>query len=309
MSAASTTDFYSSPPDSLRERLRTRAEALGVVRCFFSQRGIIEVDCPALSPYPGPDPQIAQCTVDSSGHHLSQTLESRKSPSQFLHSSPEIGMKKLLCRGSGPIYQLSHVYRAGEIGRLHRIEFTMLEWYQLGENLRALQDETCALIEVLLGKRKRQRLSFRELYQRYAGIDPNDVSLEKLQRMLPNAPEGLELEALLDLLLTSTIERKLEKDTLHIIEGFPPERAAMSQVRDGLAQRFEIYLGSIELANGYLELCDAQEHNKRFAHIDPEFLRLLQTNPLPPCCGVALGFDRLLMLAMGKDSLDGVNEG
>ena len=244
-----------------------RGRLLRAVRDFFWERNVCEVDTPLLSPYAPIDRHIDVMSVDGTF---------------YLHTSPEYAMKKLLCRGSGDIYQLSHVFRKGERGRLHLPEFTMLEWYRLAFPFDSMVAETLELIELIIGKRPWQRLTYDEAMERFAG---GNVFSE--------------------LVWADLVEPHL---TAHVVTHFPADQAALAKTEEGRALRFEIYVDGIELANGYDELADSGELRRRFEEanrpelpIDEELLALL--DDLPDCCGVAVGFDRLIMLSIGAASI------
>jgi elongation factor P--(R)-beta-lysine ligase len=230
-------------------------------RTFFAERGVMEVDVPALRPHPPVDAQIEPIWAGEG----------------FLHTSPEYGMKELLASGSGDIYQLSHVFRAGESGARHTPEFTMVEWYRVGYRLEQMIEETLAFLSLFLGARP-----------------------VKSQPFFDNLPEDPDEQ---DRLLAFEIEPQLTGDCFHLITPFPADRAALAQVVGGQAQRFELYFEGVELANGYLELTGGyrerllEENRKRDEPLplDEHFLESVD-GKLPECCGVAVGFDRLMML-------------
>ncbi len=291
---------------SVRGQLRRRAQALAAIRAWMQARDILEVDSPALWPWANTDPAIASLQVPGHG---------------WLHTSPEFGMKRLLACGSGDIYQLSHVFRAEEDGPHHRCEFMMLEWYRLGLDHRQLAAETVALIQHLrsvfdLPSLREKTLTHRQLFLRFAGIDPQAVDEDELRaRCQKHGLTGWHgRQAGLDFLLAVVIEPQLASDTLYTVLDYPPEQAALARIgRDEhgqpVAARFEIFQGGMELANGYHELSDGQAYRQRFRQenrrrqetgqnplpLDEPLCALLERQPLPDCAGVALGFDRLLM--------------
>jgi elongation factor P--(R)-beta-lysine ligase len=211
----------------------------------------------------------------------------------YLHSSPEYGMKRLLSAGSGDIYQMSHVFRDEEKGERHTPEFMMVEWYRIGITLRQMITETVQFIQLFLEDVPEE---FTEMFYKEAFIN-----------YVGRYPAAMEEQ---DALYGFEIEPQLGHNTLMVVTDFPPERAALSQIgKNGLAERFEIYFRGIELANGYHELLDPDEQRKRItlanearlAHgkgqlpVDEEFITALEQG-MPDCCGVAVGFDRLMML-------------
>jgi lysyl-tRNA synthetase class 2 len=235
-------------------------------------------------------------------------------------------MKRLLAAGSGDIYQVCHVYRGAERGRQHNPEFTMLEWYRLGWDHQHLIDETGELINAALALVDRRaplvRIAWRDLYRQRLALDPITASDAELQQALGAVridPEGLTRDDWLDLLLTHRLQPHFPADGLLAVFDYPASQAALARVRPGnppLAERFELYLGPLELANGYHELLDADEQRTRFERdlvvregrsaarppIDERLLGAMQSG-LPACAGVALGVDRLLMAMLGTSRI------
>lgn len=299
--------------------LRRRSALFAKVRQFFQVRGFIEVDCPALSQSASVDEHIdlIPARFDCDTHC-------------YLHSSPELGMKRLLCDGIGDIFQLSHVFRDKEIGPRHNPEFTLVEWYRVGMDFQSMLRETVCFVQLFAGPLPCEFLTYRELFERYCQIDPFSADIAKIRAALsvsglapyPGlAQEGI--DAHLNFLLGAHIEPQLPSDRLTLVYHYPPEQAALARLcMDGgtlVAERFEIYLGEIELANGFGELTDAAQQMSRFQlanerreragknplPVDENFLRALQKG-LPPCCGVAAGFDRLCMIACQATHIDQV---
>lgn len=298
------------------ERLRDRAACLQRSRSFFETRGVLEVDCPAFSQAAPIDLHIDLISARYLG----------KEPI-FLHSSPEFGMKRLLSEGMGDIYQLSHVFREGEWSCKHNPEFMMAEWYRQGFSLEQMIEETLDFIHLFLGKIPSYRLSYREAFLRYAQIDYLKLSDDELfayiqKERLSFYPSLLEegKDALLNLILGSKIEPLLGNKSLCVLTHYPASQAALAKKitlgEEEVAERFEIYYEGVELANGYHELTDAEEQRKRFVAanqarvklgknplpIDENFLKALEKG-LPHCCGVAVGFDRLMMLRQSQDNI------
>jgi len=299
-----------------RSLLQKRADALRLVREFFKSKAVIEVDCPALSFSAPIDSHIDVMKVDT-GCGVG-----------YLHTSPEYGMKKLLSRGSGDIYQLSHVFRAGEIGRLHHPEFTMLEWYRLGFSFQQMIDETLETIRLLLPGLSANQICYRDLFQERLGIDPLMASSKELFEFAKEKGCDLSCDAknwdkdtLLQLLLSVFVEPHLGYDHLFVLTHFPESQAALAKVdkEDKVAMRFEVYYQGVELANGYEELTDPQEQKRRLEAsnkarvsdgkeplpLDKELIEALEKG-LPACSGVALGFDRLLQLSLQGQALASV---
>lgn len=291
-------------PATAREALAARASLLAYVRAFFAERDILEVETPCLARYGVTDLHIQCIEVPGYG---------------FLQSSPEYHMKRLLAAGSGAIWQISRVFRHGEAGHRHNPEFSLLEWYRPGFSLDQLIDECVALLSTLLKPVAVTRHCFRDIFHQHTGLDPLTASAAELaQRARQNhAPDDLDKPALVDWLMATVVEPALAKDVLVIVDDFPGWAAALArqhQDHDGewVAQRFEIYFGGYELANGYFELTDAAEQSTRFQHdrelrrqhglrdmaSDPQLLAALE-HGLPDCSGVAIGLDRVLMAQLG----------
>ncbi|MBS0621427.1 MAG: hypothetical protein JSR80_00490, partial [Verrucomicrobia bacterium] len=247
--------------------LADRAVMLAAARHFFSKRGVMEVDCSALRLYPTADAHI----------------EPLRAGNFYLHTSPEYAMKTLLCLGSGDIYQLGHVFRANEEGRRHRPEFTLAEWYRLGFSLQQMIDETIAFAELFIGPRPVQQFSYAEAFARFAPNDERDPHL----------------------VLATVIEPAFDPHFFTVITDFPPHEAALAQIHQGVAKRFELFCEGLELANGYFELEDPQEYRLRGVG-DEELLAALEERGLPPCSGVAVGFDRLMMARHATDDIKDV---
>ncbi len=287
---------------------------LSAVRSFFAEHDVLEVDTPILRPAAPIDAHIDVMRVEIGPKKIG-----------YLHTSPEYELKKLLSCGSGDIYQLSHVFRYGEEGPLHNVEFMMLEWYRTEMTYDLFIEEVIDLIRLFLGDLSSEICTYREVLRRYAKIDYcSDVDLlEKLQENninLSDEMKGADKDTLLSLLFTELVEPHLGRGILSIITDYPASQAALAKKAsvDGnlVAKRFEIFAEGIELANGYDELTDAKEqrmrlndeNQKRLAlgkeslPIDEEFLSALESG-LPNCCGVAVGFDRLMMLRNKLTSL------
>lgn len=263
--------------------LKERANALKEVRTFFEALDVLEVDTPLLSKYAPIDTHIDLFSVD-----LSETEKG------YLHSSPEYGMKKLLAEGSGDIYQLGHVFRKDEVGSLHRPEFTMIEWYRVGTTFESFLDENLALLQLFLGEQEHEILTYREAMESY-GHYPESID--------PNIIWGC------------AVEPQLGQGKISVIINYPADQAALAQTKwvEGIevAERFELYFNGIELGNGYHELSDPVEQKRRLLKsneertllgkdplpLDPELIETLEEG-LPDCYGIALGFDRLLMLKL-----------
>ena len=298
------------------EALRLRARLNRLVREFFDARGVLEVETPVMSRAGNTDPNIASFSVEFGGRTDGAPR------TRWLRTSAEYPMKRLLAEGVGDCYELGRVFRDGEAGGRHNPEFTMLEWYRVGWPLDRLVEETAALVGAALGLVGRdvrlRTTTFRALYQDALGLDPMTAPLAALQAAFPGRvdPEGLGRDDWLDLLMTHLIQPGLDAGTLLAVQDYPASQCALARVvRRGeveVAERFELYLGPLELANGYHELTDAGEQRARFARdlarrraraereppVDEALLAALAAG-LPACSGVALGIDRLLMAMLG----------
>lgn len=308
-------------PSADLAQLRLRAALNRLIRDFFAQRGVLEVETPLLSAAGVTDAHIESWQASAS------TV--RADACHWLRTSPEYALKRLLAAGCGDCYELGRVFRAGECGNRHNPEFTLLEWYRVGWNHHQLMDETVALVTAALESVGQSsnciKLSYQALFLRYAGIDPADASIAALQAaLLPHTvvAEGLDRDDWLNLVLTHCIEPQLPARQITVVYDFPATQAALARIRADdphWAERFEVYYGGLELANGYHELCDANEQRARFARdlemrrrsglsqppVDERLLAALQ-HGMPPCAGVALGTDRLLMAMTGADRIEQV---
>lgn len=274
-------------------------------REFFRKRSLLEVDCPIISASASVDAHIDLIPViDSEGK------------TRYLHSSPEYGMKRLLAEGIGDIYQLSHVFRLGEYGIKHNPEFMMAEWYRVEKPFAFIIEETLDFIRLFLGDLPSTVLTYRELFSKYAGIDYLHASDEDLIALLKQngiTPHESDKEELLNLILGTLIEPRLGDGELTVLAYYPSYQAALAQTtwreNEQVAERFEIYYRGVELCNGYHELANPSEQRMRLIDsnaariklgkkalpVDENFLQALEKG-LPDSCGVAVGFDRLMML-------------
>ena len=314
-------------PTATLEALRRRAAMLAELRAFFAEREILEVETPLLS---------AETTLDLHLESLNSELEAPGFPKRrlYLQTSPELAMKRLLAAGSGSIYQVCKAFRGGERGRWHNPEFTILEWYRVGWNHHRLMREVVLLIETLLAGSRRLEaavcMSYADLMKQHAGVDPLDTPTRTLRHALErsSAPQcssrqdadGLDRDDLLSRLFVERVEPRLEPDRVTVVFDYPASQAAMARLGATdrrTAERFEAFVGSIELANGYGELSDPVEQRQRLQR--ELALRRQRCRPLPPmplrflaaldaglpyCAGVALGFDRLLGLDLSARRID-----
>ncbi|MEB4800517.1 EF-P lysine aminoacylase EpmA [Acinetobacter soli] len=305
------------------EALKARAQLYRTIREFFAQRNVIEVETPIVSQAGVTDVHLASVQVQ---RHIEGRMQQ-----QYLQTSPEFAMKRLLAAGSGPIYQICKVFRDDEHGRKHNSEFTMLEWYRPGLDLRELMHETAALLNVCLAHRfdeiRPLVLSYKHAFQDRLDINPLQATLAQLKQTAQRVGLTLDLGddrlAYMDLLFSHFVEPSLGFDTPIFLTDFPPEMASLAKVRldeDGeeVAARFEVYIEGLELANAYDELLDASVLRARFEADNQEREKLgLQVMPLdenllaalahmPECSGIALGIDRLLMVATQKLNIEQV---
>ncbi len=298
---------------------------LATIRRFFDARGVLEVETPALA---------TAGVTDLHLHGLSTRVTLPGGPAtRYLQTSPEYAMKRLLAAGSGPIFQIGKAFRDDESGRMHNPEFTMLEWYRPGFDHHALMDEMDALLAATLGTAPAERRTYAGLFQEHLDVDAHHADAEALATCAAKA--GIEAVGLddadrdtwLHLLGCHVIEPHLgrsEGDQLRptFVLDYPASQAALARVTNDdppVAERFEVYIEGTELANGFHELCDAREQRCRFeadlerrratglaaVALDERLLVALEAG-LPPCAGVALGIDRLLMIATGAQSIDEV---
>lgn len=294
-------------PSAPQSHLIARQHLYRQVRDFFYQRHALEVETPLLNQAPVADPNITPIQVGQD---------------RWLHTSPEYAMKRMLCAGSGDIYQICKVFRGGEAGRRHNPEFTMLEWYRVGWTLQQLMDEVAELLQLLLAQRYPElpviHYSYAAALEEFANLNPLSCSLDDIKALgqqLANANLELDRDGWLDIIVSHLVEPSLPKNTLVFIDNFPASQAALAKIitqPDGqqTAQRFEVFFNGMELANGYDELLDSQAQRERFMHelqgtgrpCDERLLSAL-THGLPECSGVALGLDRVLMHILDAASI------
>lgn len=317
MTAPETPRVVPLPRDRSSLQLRARLNAL--VRQFFAERGVLEVETPILSAAGNTDPNIESFTAIFSGHVDAGARE------RWLRTSPEYPLKRLLAAGIGDCYELGRVFRNGEAGGRHNPEFTMLEWYRVGWDHRHLMEETIALVEAalaLVGRRAEVVIeSYRQLFLDELGLDPIHAPIDELRAPLAEygiGPDGLGRDDWLDLLITHKLQPAFPRDRITVVHDYPASQCALAKVRPGdppMAERFELFLGRYELANGYHELNDGQEQRLRFERdnavrrerglrevpVDEHLLAVLDA--MPDCAGVALGMERLLMCLAGTDAI------
>ncbi len=300
--------------------LRLRADLYADIRAFFAQRGVLEVETPILSRAGNTEPNIESFCTHFNGHVDAGPRE------RWLRTSPEYALKRLLAEGAGDCYELGRVFRNGEAGRRHNPEFTMLEWYRVGWNDQRLAAEVVELVTAACAGRKINThvlsITYEMLFKQTLSLDPFRASIEDLRAPLAGQGidgNGLSRDDWLDLLLTHCIQPHFPRERITVVHDWPASQCALARIRPGnppVAERFELYLGAYELANGYHELTDADEQRARFDNdnhrrrerglrelpIDEAMLAALAEG-LPACAGVALGIERLLMCLAATDDI------
>tara|TARA_B110000858_G_scaffold89711_2_gene103754 strand:- start:19192 stop:20148 length:957 start_codon:yes stop_codon:yes gene_type:complete len=302
-------------PSASLQNLQQRAETLAKIRHFFSERDVLEVETPLLASSTVPDVYIESIAAE--------VMNGGSSQQNFLQTSPEYFMKRLLANGSGSIYQIAKAFRQEEKCARHNIEFTLLEWYRLSYSLDQLMTELEQLVQEILGCGPVSRFSYRQIFQQHLQIDPHEVALEELQQLTSKKVDlsagDLSKTDYLQLLLSNSIEPELPPYC--IIYDYPKEQAALATLAEDehgvvVAKRFEFFAQGMELANGYFELSDPAEQRARFeadnatrkkkglqTHaIDEKLISALE-NGLPSCSGVAVGVDRFLMLLLNAKNI------
>ena len=307
-------------PTASLDMLKTKARLLSKLRAFFAEKEILEVQTPVLSQAGNTEPTIESFSTKSKEQNL------------FLNTSPEFAMKRLLAAGCGDIYQITPAFRQEEQGKRHNPEFTLLEWYRLDFDHYALMKEVNSLVQfvadgfIKLGES--QSYSYQDAMIKFADVDPFDATIDDLKTAIARAgidAIGMEdafKDTWLDLLMSQVVEKNLPLNCPVFIYNYPASQAALAKIQKGspdLAERFELYVNGMELANGFYELTDAKEQEQRFIKDQEERKELgLQEIPidtylinalnegLPNCAGVALGLDRLLMVLTGKEHINEV---
>ena len=272
----------------------------------MKQRNVLEVETPVLAMHTVTDPNIDSLYTEFNPPH-------GHSIRYYLQSSPEYAMKRLLAGNSGPIYQISKVFRNNELGIRHNPEFTLLEWYQLNYSMHDMMDEIGQLIAEL-GCSSPERISYLEIFENYTGLDPHTASDEDLAELAKESglfsPASVR-STLLEFLFDKFVIPELQGLPPTFVYDYPVSQSALAMIRRDnppVAERFELYISGIEIANGFNELCDANElkvrfesdrelrkkSNKTVHQIDDKFLAAM-LHGLPSCAGVAMGLDRFLM--------------
>ncbi len=304
-------------PNASFDNLRLRATILQKIRQFFFERKVLEVETPVLGKFTITDRHIASLTVPTTHHG-----------DYFLQTSPEYAMKRLLSAGSGCIYQICKAFRAAEIGQRHNPEFTLLEWYRINFNHFQLMTEINDLITLILNTPPAEKITYAELFNQHFNFDIHHGLDGDLKNLILQAgwlnftPDSLDRDTCLQLLMSHTIEPNLGHAAPLFVYDFPKSQAALARLnptQPNVAERFELYIQGFEIANGFHELSDPQEQEQRFLQdqqqrhelgepipiIDPRLLAALKQG-LPDCAGVALGIDRLIMLAAKESHINQV---
>jgi lysyl-tRNA synthetase class 2 len=316
-------------PGASLQTLRRRAALLAETRLFFGSRGVLEVETPALVPHAVTDPHLENIRVQLGAAPM------------YLHTSPEFHMKRLLAAGAPDIWQLCKVFRHGESGRRHQPEFTMVEWYRHGFALADMARETCDLVAAL-GRRAAAEgapglaatapttYTYAGLFRKVLGLDPLAATHEQIVACAGHLLGGALTPALeaalggertlwLDLLMSHAVAGHLATEPLAVVTGYPAGQAALARLDPAdtrVAERFEVFCLGVEIANGYRELTDPEEQARRFTEDgrfrdrlgrpavvpDNDLLAALR-HGLPDCAGVAVGFDRVVMILLGLDAL------
>lgn len=300
-------------PTASVENLELRSKKLAQLRSHFAEAGFVEVETPLIS----------HDTVV--GRHLHPVGVAIDGADLWLQTSPEFAMKRLVASGMNTIYQITRAVRAGENGKLHNSEFTILEWYKVGQSYEAAREFLSELAVSILGIAPAEQITYQNLFKQFIDLDPiNDSEPFITQRAgelglhTPDAWESLDRDSKLDFLLADAIQPQLQSHAI-IVYNYPASQAALAASNGETAERFELFIHGLEIANGYHELLDAQELRDRNRHINnqrvldgnerlPEESRLLDAmdSGLPDCSGVALGVDRLVMIAAGAESIHDV---
>ncbi len=298
----------------IKKLIQERNKLFEKTRFFFKNRNVLEVDTPLMRSHSVTDPYMTAFSI----------TDSNKNIQGYLQTSPEYAMKILLSKGSGDIFQLSKMFRAEENSPIHSSEFTMLEWYRVGFDHFDLIEESIDFIQTIVGEKIVNVMTYREAFESVLRFDPFHITLNELENIstseLGDIPSDLLFDNYLTLLFSEKIEPSFNKNEITVIHSYPKSQASLAKTRktNGVttADRFEIYLGGIELANGFNELTDVKEQKRRFeednhlrkqlgldkVEVDNDFLSALKSG-IPSCAGVALGLDRLLMIKTGSKNI------
>jgi lysyl-tRNA synthetase class 2 len=310
--------------------LHLRAEMLRTVRNFFYNRTVLEVETPVLCQATGTDPQL---DFFSSFYHTNPNKKQITDQQMYLQTSPEFAMKRLLAAGSGSIFQICKAFRNGESGQLHNPEFSILEWYRVGFTLEQLMDEVTELIdEVLIGyycKEAIVKISYEELFFQHTELNPlvfcqNSYANYAAENAISEANDicGNDHSMWLDFIFSHKVQPVLANQSFAMVYGYPAIQSSLARINQentAIVDRFEVFINGIEIGNGFFELSDAKEQEKRFDSEnksrelqgkqqvvkDKLFLASLESG-LPDCSGIALGLDRLLMILANASALKDV---
>ena len=312
-------DLANWQPSASIANLLKRAKIVTEVRRFFTERGVLEVDTPAMSRATGTDLHLVPFETRYVGPGAAEGA------TLYLMTSPEFHMKRLLAAGSGPIYQLGKSFRNEEAGRYHNPEFTMLEWYRPHFDMYRLMNEVDDLLQQVLDCEPSEVVSYQQIFQRHLEIDPLSADKPQLRAAAAKielgelAEKEEDRDTLLQMLFVFGVEPHIGQDKPTFVYHFPASQASLAEISSEdhrVAERFEVYYKGVELANGFCELTDAGEQRQRFEQenrkrearglpvrpIDEYFLAALEYG-MPACSGVALGVDRLIMIALGAQSI------
>ena len=313
-------------PTASLEILKTKARLLSNLRAFFAEKNILEVQTPILSQAGNTEPTIESFIIQEheNSNHIIQ-------PS-FLNTSPEFAMKRLLAAGYGSIYQITPAFRQDEQGKRHNPEFTLIEWYRIDFDHHALMGEVNSLIRFVadgfLNLGRSEFFSYQDAMIKFAEVDPFNATIEDLKNAVSKAGidavgmDDVSRDTWLDLLMSQVVEKNFPLNCPVFVYDYPSSQAALAKIRKGspdVAERFELYINGMELANGFHELSDAEEQAERF-HNEQDIRKKLgqQGIPadynliaalkqgLPDCAGVAIGLDRLLMVLAGAEHINEV---
>ncbi|WP_150538213.1 elongation factor P--(R)-beta-lysine ligase [Actinobacillus vicugnae] len=307
-------------PTASIQNLIKRSKIMAEIRQFFKDRGVLEVETPALSEFSVTDVHLSTFST--------QFLSPFASEAKTLHlmTSPEYHMKRLLAAGSGAIFQLCRVFRNEEAGKRHNPEFTMLEWYRPHFDMYRLINEVDDLLQQILDCEPAESYSYQFVFQTYVGLDPLSATraqlIEKARKHGFPCEDDENRDTLLQFLFSEIVEPNIGKERPTAVYHFPSSQAALAQISSEdhrVAERFEVYYQGLELANGFHELSDAKEQMRRFEQdnvqrtqmnlppqqLDTRFLAALKAG-IPNCSGVALGVDRLMMIAMNAEKIEEV---
>ena len=315
-------DIAGWQPTAPIANLLKRAKIVNEIRHFFADRGVLEVETPTMSQATVTDVHLRAFETQFTGPGAAQGI------TLYLMTSPEYHMKRLLAAGSGPIYQMGRSYRNEEAGRYHNPEFTMLEWYRPHYDMYRLINEVDDLLQQTLECESAESLSYQQAFLRYLDIDPLTADKDKLRDVAAKldvsniADTEEDRDTILQLLFMVGVEPHIGLEKPTFIYHFPASQASLAEISSEdhrVAERFEVYYKGVELANGFRELTDAAEQRQRFERdnrkrasmglpeqpIDENLLAALE-HGFPECAGVALGIDRLIMLALGAERISDV---